>query len=120
MNNPESESNDITKKQVGGDHYVKMGALQPWKVLPAWLSHDELRGYAKGEAIAYLAREREKGGIEDIRKAHHVLGLYLNAYDAAQNDKNILEPCHRKRFYNEIMTDRILPRKLEDWKGNDD
>ena len=30
-----------------------------------------------------------------------------------------VESCHRKRFYNEIMTDRILPRKLEDWKGKD-
>ena len=38
-----------------------------------------------------------------------------------------VEPCHRKRFYNEILTgigtgvgtDRILPRKLEDWKGKD-
>lgn len=62
--------------QISGNHYKKMGAYQPWEVLPNWLTPDELRGFAKGTVIAYLARERDKGGLDDIRKARHTLQLY--------------------------------------------
>jgi hypothetical protein len=63
--------------QEGGDHYKKMGAYQPWEVLAKWLSPAELKGYAKGTAVAYLAREESKGGRTDIKKAAHTLQLYL-------------------------------------------
>ena len=59
--------------QVGGDHYKKLGAYQPWEVLHHWLTPEEFRGYMKGTAIAYLARERDKGGMVDISKAGHTL-----------------------------------------------
>lgn len=59
--------------QVGGDHYKKLGAYQPWEVLRAWLTPEEFRGFMKGTAIAYLAREQDKGGDEDVRKATHTL-----------------------------------------------
>ena len=59
--------------QEGGDHYKKLGAYQPWEVLRRWLTPEEFRGYMKGTAIAYLAREQDKGGILDIRKAGHTL-----------------------------------------------
>ena len=59
--------------QVGGDHYKKLGAYQPWEVLGHWLTPEEFRGYMKGTAIAYLARERDKGGMQDISKAGHTL-----------------------------------------------
>ena len=59
--------------QVGGDHYKKLGACQPWEVLRHWLTPEEFRGYMKGTAIAYLAREMQKGGMLDIRKAAHTL-----------------------------------------------
>lgn len=59
--------------QEGGDHYKKLGAYQPWEVLRAWLTPEEFRGYMKGTAIAYLARERDKGGMLDIKKGAHTL-----------------------------------------------
>jgi hypothetical protein len=59
--------------QEGGDHYKKLGDYQPWEVLKRWLTPEEFRGYMKGTAIAYLARERDKGGMLDIRKAAHTL-----------------------------------------------
>ena len=78
-----NEASDLTlpdsvlDSQVGGDHYKKLGAYQPWEVCAAWLTPDELRGAAKLTAIAYLCREREKGGLEDIKKAVHTLQIYL-------------------------------------------
>ena len=59
--------------QEGGDHYKKLGEYQPWEVLKRWLTPEEFRGYMKGSAIAYLAREQGKGGMLDIRKAAHTL-----------------------------------------------
>lgn len=65
------------EKQVGGDHYKKLGQYQPWEVLRRWLTPEEFRGYMKGQAIAYLARERDKGGDQDIAKAEHYLSGLL-------------------------------------------
>ena len=58
--------------QVGGSHYKDM-EVQPWQAMEAWLTPEEYRGYHKGVAIAYLARERQKGGLQDIEKAIHHL-----------------------------------------------
>lgn len=62
--------------QIGGDHYKKLGRYQPWEVLAHWLTPEELRGYAKGTAIAYFAREQDKGGDQDIAKGIHTLQLW--------------------------------------------
>lgn len=66
-------SNSALDIQHGGDHYKKLGNYQPWQVLKVWLTPEEFRGYMKGTAIAYLAREGNKGGILDIKKAAHTL-----------------------------------------------
>ena len=63
-------ANDI---QVGGTHYKDLGQFQPWDVLQAWLTPDEYRGWMKGNALVYLARERNKGGMQDVEKAVHTL-----------------------------------------------
>lgn len=62
--------------QIGGDHYKKLGAYQPWEVLARCMTPDELRGFAKGTVIAYLMRERDKGGLADITKSRHTLQLF--------------------------------------------
>jgi len=65
-----------SSKQVGGDHYSKLGAYQPWQVLAEWLTPEELRGFMKGTVIAYLAREKDKGGDVDISKSLHTMELF--------------------------------------------
>jgi transposase len=66
---------EASTMQVGGDHYRTM-QVQPWDALKSWLTPAEYRGYQKGTAISYLARERSKGGDIDIRKAaHHLMKL---------------------------------------------
>lgn len=72
----------VLNVQEGGDHYKKLGTYQPWEVLRAWLTPEEFRGYMKGTAIAYLAREQDKGGDMDIKKAAHTLqGLVELGFD---------------------------------------
>ena len=65
--------NRASDTQVGGDHYKKLGEHQPWDVLQTWLTPEEYRGWQKGTAIVYLAREKSKGGDQDIQKALHHL-----------------------------------------------
>lgn len=64
---------EANKRQIGGTHYHDLGMYQPWDVLKAWLTPEEYRGWMKGNAIVYLARERQKGGDMDIAKAGHHL-----------------------------------------------
>lgn len=69
----DSPKTPVLDIQIGGDHYKKMGAYQPWLVLQAHMTPEEFRGYMKGNAIVYLLREGKKGTDEDIAKAGHTL-----------------------------------------------
>jgi len=57
-------ANDI---QTGGNHYV-LKAIQPWDFIIA-----NNLGYLEGNIIKYVTRHKEKGGIEDLKKAQHYL-----------------------------------------------
>lgn len=64
--------------QVAGDHYRKR-AIQPWDYIAA----NDI-GYFEGNAIKYLSRWKEKGGIDDLRKARHYIDklIELNTENA--------------------------------------
>ena len=53
--------------QVGGMHYAEK-AIQPWDFI---VSNNI--GYLEGNVIKYVSRWRDKGGVEDLRKAGHYL-----------------------------------------------
>jgi len=57
-------ANDV---QVGGSHY-KDKPIEPWD----YIARNGI-GYLEGNAIKYLSRWKDKGGIEDIRKAAHYI-----------------------------------------------
>ena len=57
----------MNKKQVGGTHYQHLNPA-PWDVILEWNL-----GYLEGTALKYIARWKDKGGIEDIKKAIHFL-----------------------------------------------
>lgn len=76
MRNKVSAPTPAKDVQVGGDHYKTMGDYQPFQVAAEWLTPEELRGYMKGTVIAYLAREKQKGGDQDIAKSLHFIQLF--------------------------------------------
>ena len=55
--------------QVGGDHYKNM------KIQPAEFITENRLLFAEGNAIKYICRHSEKGGIQDIDKAIHYLEM---------------------------------------------
>lgn len=54
-------------RQVGGQHY-KNRSIQPWDFVLA-----NQIPYMEGTIIKYLFRWRDKGGLNDLRKAQHFL-----------------------------------------------
>lgn len=65
---------DLDKKQIGGDHYLK--AIQPWDIIRAW----DLN-YWEGNIVKYTLRHRGKNGREDLEKAIHYLEYIIENYD---------------------------------------
>ena len=66
----------VFMSQIGGKHYQK--AVEPWDAMEAWMSHEEFAGFLRGNAIKYLARYKDKGGVEDLRKARHYLDKLID------------------------------------------
>ncbi len=66
-------ANDI---QHGGDHY-KTKAIQPWDFI---VSNNI--GFLEGNAIKYLCRWREKGGVQDLEKARHYIDKLIEVEKA--------------------------------------
>ena len=70
---------EANEKQIGGNHYKQYGNLQPWDVITAWNL-----GYLDGTALKYIARWRDKGGLDDIRKAIHFLEKFIEVESSKQ------------------------------------
>lgn len=59
-------------RQEGGDHYQSK-KVQPWDAMQAWMSREEFTGFLRGNVIKYVARCKDKGGLQDLKKARHYL-----------------------------------------------
>ncbi len=70
-----SEANKI---QHGGDHY-KTQVIEPWDFIV-----ENNIGYLEGNAIKYLARWRQKGGITDLKKAAHYVQKCIEVAEAEE------------------------------------
>lgn len=63
--------------QVGGSHYKKRGGEEHWD--RAWrLKYDPFQYII----TKWVERWRDKGGIQDLEKAYHALGKYLEVVRA--------------------------------------
>lgn len=59
--------------QVGGNHYREM-AIQPIEYILA-----NKLPFIEGAVVKYVSRWRSKGGVEDLRKARHMLDLLIES-----------------------------------------
>ena len=66
--------------QVGGTHYAEM-KIQPWDAINVWSTPEMVLGYHVNTAVSYLARFRAKGGLQDIKKAHHHLSELIRYFE---------------------------------------
>lgn len=68
----ELKANDV---QVAGTHY-KGKAIQPWD----YIVGNDL-GYLEGNIVKYVSRWKDKGGVDDLRKARHYLDKLIEVND---------------------------------------
>jgi aspartyl/asparaginyl beta-hydroxylase (cupin superfamily) len=62
--------------------YYKNKTIETIEVIRNELTSDEFRGYLKGQIFKYLARHRQKNGIEDLKKAQ----WYMNYLVQFENE----------------------------------
>jgi hypothetical protein len=58
--------------QVGGDHY-KNYAIQPTE----YIIQNDL-SFCQGNVVKYVTRYKDKGGIDDLKKARHYLDMLIH------------------------------------------
>lgn len=68
--------------QIGGNHYASK-RVQPWHAMEAWMTRDQFAGFLRGNAIKYLARCDDKGGLEDLKKARHYLDKLIEFHECS-------------------------------------
>ena len=66
-------------------HYTH-GGIECIEAIKASMTADGFCDYCKGNIIKYIWRWRDKGGVEDLRKASVYLDWLINAADAKEND----------------------------------
>lgn len=71
-------------QQIGGEHYTSK-RIQPWSAMEAWMTPEEFKGFLKCNIIKYIARERDKGGIEDVLKARHYINKLIEVMNENQS-----------------------------------
>lgn len=68
---PTQDTVSALTQQVGGGHYTKL-RIQPFEY-----SLKNKLGAAEHTVVKYVSRWRDKGGIEDLRKARHALDILI-------------------------------------------
>lgn len=54
-------------------HYANQGSVECIEAIESQLTHEEYQGYLRGNCAKYIWRWKNKGGIEDLKKARWYL-----------------------------------------------
>lgn len=64
---------DRTSDNVNHPKHYTAGKIEVIRIMEDQLTDEEYRGYIKGQVIKYITRERNKNGLEDLKKARWYL-----------------------------------------------
>lgn len=108
--------------QVGGDHYASK-TVQPWEAMESWMTKEAFTGFLHGNCIKYLARYREKNGIQDLMKAQHYLAKLIEIEGNVQLeviDKHQYEAGRQSAINGGQINNAFRATMHKDWlKGYD-
>ena len=76
-----AHSQNPNTTQIGGTHYTDK-AIQPWDAMQAWMSPEAFEGFLAGNSIKYLARYKDKNGLQYVLKARHYLDKLISTIEA--------------------------------------
>lgn len=89
-------------------HYVLSDGSDSMDVLTKILGPEEFKGFLRGNAIKYLIRYKQKGGIEDLKKAMDYINRLLAVESGHSHDIKI--PPHR--FFDKKDGDHLHDIKI--------
>lgn len=78
LNLEEEHHKGANSKQVAGSHYSDK-SIQPWDYI-----HANNLCYFTGNCVKYVSRWRDKGGINDLKKAIHYLEKLIELEEGKQ------------------------------------
>lgn len=108
--------------QVGGDHYASK-TVQPWGAMESWMTKEAFTGYLHGNCIKYLARYREKNGVQDLEKCKHYLAKLIEIEGNVQLeviDKHQYEAGKQSAINGGQINNAFRATMHKDWlKGYD-
>ena len=65
-------------------HYAS-GGIECIDAIEASMSAEEFQGYCKGNLIKYTWRYRDKGGVQDLRKANWYLDRLIKSHEPSDD-----------------------------------
>ena len=65
-------------------HYAS-GGIECIDAIEASMSPEEFQGYLRGNIFKYCWRYREKGGLQDLRKANWYLDRLINSHEPSND-----------------------------------
>jgi hypothetical protein len=79
-------------------HY-NQGSIECIEAMKIVLTPEEFRGYLKGNVFKYLWREKDKNGIEDLKKAKWYLDRLIDSFDEsiAEANETPIEPTRTSK-----------------------
>lgn len=89
--------------QIGGTHYATK-KVQPWHAMEAWMTPEQFAGFLRGNAIKYLARCADKGGVDDLKKARHYLDKLIEFHECSNAQAQATDACGRSHGHRKEMT----------------
>lgn len=91
-----SDDNSVkaSEKQVGGDHY------KGYKIQPLEFFIKNNIPYAEGAIIKYVMRWRDKGGVEDLKKAKHIIDFLIEGEEEEIDER-----------YEEVLSEDGWPQE---------
>ena len=110
--------NDPYDTQVGGNHYQTM------KIQPAeFINKNEMK-FAEGNAIKYICRHVNKGGLQDLEKAKHYIDMIIER-DYADEAKNSsvdsgVDITYSGLSYNDVDPGLSVTLPLDSKQSSDD
>ena len=81
------EVEPINDAMLHPSHYTH-GGIECIEAIKASMTADGFCDYCKGNIIKYIWRWRDKGGVEDLRKASVYLGWLINAAEGKRKEND--------------------------------
>ena len=84
--------------QVGGNHYQTM------KIQPAeFINKNEMK-FAEGNAIKYICRHVNKGGLQDLQKAKHYIDMII--------ERDYGDDAEKSKVFDQVL------KKVDEHRGD--